>query len=98
RQIYPFTLGANIGTTLTALIASFAFEGELATIALTAGLVHFFYNVLAVSLIFGIPGLRYLPVRGAEWLATLATKRKIYAVAWVLGVFLVLPLTLIFLL
>ena len=98
RQIYPFTLGANIGTTLTALIASFAFDGELATIALTAGLVHFIYNVLAVALIFGLPGLRYLPVRGAQWLADLATRRKLYAVAWVLGVFLALPLTLIVLL
>lgn len=98
RQIYPFTLGANIGTTLTALIASFAFDGELGTIALTAGLVHFIYNVLAVTLIFGLPGLRYLPVRAAEWLAGLAVKRKIYAVAWVLGVFLVLPLLLIILL
>lgn len=98
RQIYPFTLGANIGTTLTALIASFAFDGELGTIALTAGLVHFIYNVLAVSLIFGTPGLRMLPVRGAQWLAELATKRKIYAVAWVLGVFIALPLALIILL
>lgn len=98
RQIYPFTLGANIGTTLTALIASFAFDGELGTIALTAGLVHFIYNVLAVALIFGMPGLRQLPVWGAQWLADLATKRKIYAVAWVLGVFILLPLLLIVLL
>lgn len=26
KQIYPFTLGANIGTTITALVAAFAFE------------------------------------------------------------------------
>lgn len=98
RQIYPFTLGANIGTTLTALMGAFAFDGELATIALTAGLVHFIYNVLSVSLIFGLPFLRQLPVLGAQWLANLATVRKSYAVAWVLGVFIVLPLGLIFLL
>lgn len=97
RQIYPFTLGANIGTTLTALMAAFAFDGELATIALTAGLVHFFYNVLSVALIYGLPVLRQLPILGAQWLAELATARKAYAVAWVLGVFILLPLSLIFL-
>ena len=97
RQIYPFTLGANIGTTLTALMAAFAFDGELATIALTAGLVHFFYNVLSVALIYGLPVLRQLPILGAQWLAELATARKSYAVAWVLGVFILLPLSLIFL-
>lgn len=98
RQIYPFTLGANIGTTLTALMAAFAFDGELGTIALTAGLVHFIYNVLAVSVIFGIPGLREIPLKGAVWLANLAADRKIIAIAWVIGVFLVLPLLLIVLL
>lgn len=98
RQIYPFTLGANIGTTLTALVAAFAFDGELGTIALTAALVHLFFNVFATLLIFGIPGMRELPLKGAQWLANLAVERKTYAVGWVLVVFLALPLALIFLL
>ncbi|MGO1192422.1 MAG: Na/Pi symporter [Nesterenkonia sp.] len=98
RQIYPFTLGANIGTTLTALVAAFAFDGQLGTIALTAALVHLFFNVFATLLIFGIPGIRELPLKGAEWLARIAVERKAYAVGWVLAVFLGLPLALIFLL
>ena len=98
RQIYPFTVGANIGTTVTALVAAFAFDGELGTIALTAALVHLCFNVFATLLIFGIPGLRELPLKGAEWLANLAAERKAYAAAWVVGVFLVLPLVLIFVL
>lgn len=96
RQIYPFTLGANIGTTVTALIAAFAFEGPLATIALTAGLVHFIYNILAVTLIYAVPGLRDLPLKGASWLADLAVRRKSVAFLWMLGVFIVIPLGLIF--
>lgn len=95
RQIYPFTLGANIGTTLTALIAAFAFDGPLGTIALTAGLVHFFYNVMAVTLIYGVPGLRELPLKGATWLADLAVRRKATAFLWMAGVFFVLPALLI---
>ncbi|GAA4912764.1 Na/Pi cotransporter family protein [Nesterenkonia rhizosphaerae] len=97
RQIYPFTLGANIGTTITALIAAFAFDGPEATAALTAALVHLFFNLFATIVIFGLPVVRDLPPRGATWLANRAAERKIYAVVWALGVFVALPLLLIFL-
>ncbi|GAA1824959.1 Na/Pi cotransporter family protein [Nesterenkonia flava] len=96
KQIYPFTLGANIGTTVTALIAAFAFDGPEATAALTAALVHFFFNVFSTVLIFGLPFLRLIPVRGATWLAARSAERKVYAFAWSLGVFVVIPLVLIF--
>src|SRR5699024_6461333 len=35
-QIYPFTVGANVGTTMTAMIAAFGFSGSAATAAMTA--------------------------------------------------------------
>ncbi|WP_146340914.1 Na/Pi symporter [Nesterenkonia sp. NBAIMH1] len=98
RQIYPFTLGANIGTTITALIAAMAFDGHLGTIALTAALVHLFFNIFATALIFGVPGLREVPLIGARWLSELAVRRAPAAFAWVCAVFIALPLGLIFLL
>lgn len=98
RQIYPFTLGANIGTTITALVAAFAFEGEMGTIALTAALIHLFFNLLGTLVIYGIPGIREIPLRGAEWLANLAVNRTVAAFVWVLAIFIGLPLALIFLL
>ena len=98
RQIYPFTLGANIGTTITGLIAAFAFEGPMGTIALTAALVHLFFNLFGTAVIYGIPGIRELPLKGAQWLSHLAAERKVAAFAWVLAVFIGLPLALIFLL
>lgn len=95
RQIYPFTIGANIGTTLTALIAAFAFTGPEAGAALQAAYVHMLYNIFCALVIFGLPLLRSLPVKGASWLANLAVKSKLYVAAWVLGVFIILPVTLI---
>ncbi len=95
RQIYPFTLGANIGTTITALIAAFAFQGVEAQFALQAALVHLLFNLCATVLIYGIPFLRKIPLWGAETLADLGVRNKVYVAAWVLGVFLVLPLALI---
>lgn len=95
RQIYPFTIGANIGTTLTALIAAFAFTGPEGSAALQAAYVHMLYNVFCALVIFGIPLLRPLPVMGASLLAELAVRSKLYVVAWVLGIFIVIPLLLL---
>lgn len=95
KQIYPFTVGANIGTTLTALIAAFAFTGAEAGTALQAAYVHMLYNLFCALVIFGLPMLRPLPVMGASWMANLAVRSKLYVAAWVLGVFIVLPITLI---
>lgn len=97
KQIYPFTLGANIGTTVTALIAAFAFSGVEAQFALQAALVHLLFNLLATALIFGVPFLRVIPLKGAALLGELGARKKLFVVAWVLGVFVVVPAVLIFL-
>ncbi len=95
KQIYPFMLGANIGTTVTALLAATAVTGSLAASALGIALVHLLFNLFAVVVIFGLPFLRNLPIRGAEWLADIAAEQKIYAAIWVLGVFILVPMLLI---
>ena len=91
RQIYPLTLGANVGTTVTALIAAMAVTGDGAKLALTIALVHTLFNVFGILIIYGLPFLRSLPLLGAETLAHVAAERKIYAVAWVLTVFIIVP-------
>lgn len=95
HQIYPFTIGANIGTTLTALVAAFAFTGVEGSAALQAAYVHVLYNLFCALVIFGIPLLRPIPVKGALWLADLAARSKAYVAIWVLGVFIAVPVTLL---
>jgi len=91
RQIYPFCLGANIGTCITALLAATAITGDNAIFALQIAVVHFIYNTIGVIVIFGIPFLRELPIKAAEWLAEIAAKQKLYALAYVVGVFFIIP-------
>ncbi|WP_293694943.1 Na/Pi symporter [uncultured Agrococcus sp.] len=91
KQIFPFTVGANIGTTLTALIAAFAFTGVEGQAALQAAFVHVLYNLFCAVVIFGVPFLRPIPVAAAQWLARIGAENKLYVVAWVLGIFLVIP-------
>ncbi|MFD2255498.1 Na/Pi symporter [Luteolibacter algae] len=95
RQIYPFCLGANIGTCITALLAATAVTGTSATFAMQIAMVHLIYNVLGVVIIYGIPVLRHIPIHAAEWLAGLAERKKIYALAYVVGTFFVVPACLI---
>ncbi|WP_028025681.1 Na/Pi symporter [Enterovibrio calviensis] len=95
RDIYPFTLGANIGTCVTALLAATAVSGNLADAALQISLVHLVYNVLGVVVIFGIPILREIPLRASAWLGNLAAENKLYAVGYILFVFFIIPLFLI---
>lgn len=91
RQLYPFTLGANIGTTITALLAATAISGAGAQLALTIALVHVLFNVFAVALIYGLPFLRDLPVRAAEGLARIGSENKLLALGYVGGLFFALP-------
>ncbi|WP_041208257.1 sodium:phosphate symporter [Aeromonas jandaei] len=91
RQLYPFTLGANIGTTITALLAATAISGAGAQLALTIALVHVLFNVFAVVFIYGLPFLRDLPVRAAEGLARVGSENKLLALGYVAGLFFALP-------
>ena len=96
KQIYPFTLGANIGTTITALLAATAISGETAVFALQIAMFHLIYNTSAVLLIYGVKNLRIIPIRGAVWLARTASKNKMIALLYIVGVFFILPGLLIF--
>lgn len=91
KEIYPFTLGANIGTCITALLAATAIDGAKAVPALEIAMVHLLYNVLGVVIIFGIPFLAKLPIIGAETLAKVASERKVLAFAYIISVFFVIP-------
>ncbi|RLU02020.1 Na/Pi symporter [Ketobacter sp.] len=95
RQVYPFTLGANIGTCITALLAATAITGPNAVFALQIALVHLFYNVLGVVVIYSVPFLRELPIKGAEKLADVAVGNKLVALAYIGGIFFLVPFLLI---
>jgi sodium-dependent phosphate cotransporter len=90
-QVYPFTLGANIGTCITALLAATAVSGAYEVFAVQVALVHLLYNTLGVVVIFGVPFLRDLPIRAAKALADGAERTRWVVAAYVLGVFFVLP-------
>ncbi len=88
ENVYPVTLGANVGTTVTALLASLA-TGRPE--ALTVALVHTIFNVSGIILLYPFPPARRIPLRLARGLADLAVQRRSIAVAYVVGAFIVIP-------
>jgi sodium-dependent phosphate cotransporter len=97
RSIYPFTLGANIGTCITALIAALSIVGPNAALALQIAVVHLTYNVLAVLVIFGVSFLREWPPSLSYQLSLKVAEQKLYGVAYIAGMFFFLPLAAVFL-
>ncbi|EOD78438.1 Sodium-dependent phosphate transporter [Grimontia indica] len=91
RDVYPFTLGANIGTCITALLAATAVTGPNAVFALQIALVHLAFNIMATLLIFGTPFLREIPLKCAEMLGEAAAKNKMAVVAYLGLVFIAIP-------
>tara|TARA_B100001142_G_scaffold326872_1_gene383285 strand:- start:757 stop:1896 length:1140 start_codon:yes stop_codon:yes gene_type:complete len=93
RQIFPYTLGANIGTTITALLASLV-SGTHAPLAVAFG--HLAFNIFGISLIWPIEKVRNIPIQLAEWFAELAIVNRIFPIVYILVVFFLIPLSLIF--
>ena len=89
RQIFPFTLGTNVGTTMTAILAALA-TGEIN--AITVSLAHLLFNLAGIALVWPIRRIRDLPVQMAAWLADHAARNKLIPIAFVSLLFFVIPL------
>lgn len=90
-QIYPVTVGANLGTTFTVVLAAFAVVGQDAKIGLQAAFVHLIYNVFAIIVIYVIPVLRPVPLFCAQTFARIAAGHKWIVALYLITVFIALP-------
>jgi len=88
NNAYPITLGANVGTTITALLAAFA-AGTVNGLAIA--FVHLGFNLLGILILYPIPAIRHIPVKLAGWLAGIAMHHKWIAIAYVSVFFIALP-------
>ncbi|NOZ61043.1 MAG: hypothetical protein GXO74_05135 [Calditrichaeota bacterium] len=90
EQIFPYTLGANIGTTVTAILASLA-TANIA--AVTVAFAHLLFNVFGTIMIFPF---QFVPIKLARTMAKLTLKSKLYPVFYILIVFFLIPFLIIF--
>ncbi|MCD8487568.1 MAG: Na/Pi symporter [Desertifilum sp.] len=93
-QALPYFLGANIGTSTTALIAalSLAGNGDAEGIAsLLVALVHMVFDILAIALLFPLKKVREIPVWLAQKSVSWITANRITAIAYIAALFYLLP-------
>uniref|UniRef100_A0A8D0U238 Sodium-dependent phosphate transport protein 2A n=1 Tax=Sus scrofa TaxID=9823 RepID=A0A8D0U238_PIG len=90
ERAYPLTLGSNIGTTTTAILAALASPREKLSSAFQIALCHFFFNISGILLWYPVPCMR-LPIRMAKALGKRTAKYRWFAVLYLLLCFLLLP-------
>ncbi|XP_075399330.1 sodium-dependent phosphate transport protein 2A [Tenrec ecaudatus] len=90
ERAYPLTLGSNIGTTTTAILAALASPKEKLPNSVQIALCHFFFNISGIMLWYPVPCMR-LPIRMANALGERTAKYRWFAVLYLLVCFLLLP-------
>ncbi len=92
HQLYPFTIGANVGTTVTALLASLT----LNVTAMVAGFAHLFFNIFGIIIIFLNPLLKNIPLDLADWLSEKAVDNRFLPLLYLIVFFFILPFIFIY--
>jgi len=91
KRVFPFIMGANLGTTFKAvLMASSANEA-----ALSVAFIHFYFNLFGILLFYPAPIIRNLPVNLARKIGTLTLKSRFFGFGYILLIFFLLPFFLI---
>ena len=96
EQALPITIGANIGTTVTALLAALAGSGVNAIYGLEIALVHLLFNLTGLVMIYPMQATRSVPLRLARSLTSLAIRSRTLTLAWVAALFYGVPALLLF--
>ncbi len=93
EQLFPFTIGANLGTTVTALLAALSTG---APAALSVALSHLLFNLMGALIIYPFPPIRAIPLALARGLGAVASRNRAAAIGYIALVFYGLPIALLF--
>jgi sodium-dependent phosphate cotransporter len=92
EQMFPLTLGANIGTTVTGLLASLVSDG---TNALQVALCHLFFNISGIIIWYPVPFMRRIPLGFAVSLGKATRVWRGFPIIYILTIFGIIPLLLL---
>jgi sodium-dependent phosphate cotransporter len=90
ERMYPLTLGANIGTTITGILAALASKGNLSH-GLQIAMCHLFFNLSGILIWYPIPKLRQVPLFCARSLGNTTAKYRWFPILYVTLVFFLIP-------
>jgi len=91
ERVYPLTLGSNIGTTITSILAALTADADMIQYTMQIALCHLFFNISGILLFYPIPPLRNVPIRIAKSLGSITAKYRWFAIVYLISMFFVLP-------
>jgi solute carrier family 34 (sodium-dependent phosphate cotransporter) len=91
-KTFPFIMGANIGTTITALLAAL-FKSDA---AISIAIAHLLFNLIGVAIFLPFSRLRNIPVKLALWLGELSRVNRLVVFLYIFLVFFLIPFGLIY--
>ena len=90
ERAFPLTLGSNIGTTATGILAALASSSNLDK-ALQIAFCHLFFNISGILVWYPIPYLRKVPIGFAKSLGNKTADYRWFAIAYLVFGFFLLP-------
>ncbi len=90
ERMYPLTLGSNIGTTATGILAALTAEGEDLKNGLQIALCHLFFNITGIVIFYVIPYMRF-PIPLAKGLGNITAKYRWFAIFYLIVMFFLFP-------
>lgn len=91
-RVFPFIIGANIGTTITAVIAAI-YKTEA---AISIAIVHILFNLLGALIFLPFPTIRKIPVKIATFMGRKSVKTRLVGFAYIVLTFFIVPFLLIY--
>jgi sodium-dependent phosphate cotransporter len=93
EEMFPLTLGANIGTTLTGIMGATVATSNPGE-AMQVALCHLFFNLFGILLWYPVPAMRNVPLNACRFLGRMTAHPKYgqaFPLVYTATVFLIIP-------
>jgi len=91
ERAYPLTLGSNIGTCTTGLLAALTADSDRLRQTLQISLCHLYFNIIGILVFYPIPFLRW-PIPMAKIFGKKVGKHRWFALMYLVIAFVLMPL------
>ncbi|MEJ6013127.1 Na/Pi symporter [Corynebacterium sp. H127] len=91
RSAFSIILGANLGTTLTAVLSVFALSGDFSAVAMQAALIHVLFNATGVATVFLVRPVGSAIISLSEFSAAQSAKAPALALLAIIASYTLVP-------
>ncbi len=91
-RVFPLALGANIGTTITGILAALSSPSDSLKDSLQIAFCHTLFNITGILIWFPLPFMRQVPLWLSKTLGILCGEYRWFAIFYLVFVFLFIPL------